>query len=149
MRARHDARGFTLLEILIVVMIVGLLMSFVATRFLSRTTEAKIRLAETQLRQLQQALELYKLDNGRYPTHEQGLDALAHEPTSEPVPRHYPSGGYLETKQLRDPWDNPVQYSIPGEHNAHSYDLFSYGPDGTEGGEGENKDIVNWEEVTG
>ncbi len=141
-------RGFTLLEILIVVMIVGLLMSFVATRFLSRTTEAKIQLAETQLRQLQQALELYKLDNGRYPTHEQGLDALVHEPTSEPLPKHYPAGGYLETKQLQDPWQNPVQYLFPGEHNAHSYDLFSFGPDGTEGGEGENEDIVNWEAST-
>jgi general secretion pathway protein G len=147
-RVRTHVAGFTLLEILIVVMIVGLLMSFVATRFLSRTTEAKIQLAETQLRQLQQALELYKLDNGRYPTAEQGLDALVHEPAAEPRPKRYPPGGYLEGKQLRDPWDNPVQYLIPGQHNAHSYDLFSYGPDGTEGGEGENQDIVNWE-VTG
>jgi general secretion pathway protein G len=144
-RSENRELGFTLLEILIVVMIVGLLMSFVATRFLSRTTEAKISLAETQLRQLQQALELYKLDNGRYPTLDQGLDALVSEPAAEPRPRHYPPGGYLEAKQLMDPWDNPVQYTIPGQHNEHSYDLFSFGPDGTEGGEGENQDIVNWD----
>ncbi|MFQ5515638.1 MAG: type II secretion system major pseudopilin GspG [Myxococcota bacterium] len=137
--------GFTLMEILVVVLIIGLLTTVLATNLLNRADEAKIQLAETQLRQLEQQLEMYKLDNGRYPTEEQGLEALVRAPSSEPQPRHYPRGGYVRPDALRDPWDQPYQYRQPGQHNTHSFDLFSFGPDGLEGGTGENADIANWE----
>ncbi len=137
--------GFTMLEILIVVTIIGALMAIVANRFLSRQVDAKISLTATQLRQLEQALELYRLDNGRYPTTEQGLRALAREPSAGPTPKRYPPGAYVEARLLRDPWDGDFQYLLPGEHNAHAFDLYSYGPDGQEGGESLDADIVNWD----
>ena len=144
MKQRRQA-GFTMLEILIVVTIIGALMAIVANRFLSRQVDAKVSLTTTQLRQLEQALELYRLDNGRYPTTEQGLRALAREPTSAPAPRRYPPGAYVEARLLRDPWDQEFHYMLPGEHNAHAFDLYSYGPDGQEGGEALDADIVNWD----
>lgn len=137
--------GFTLLEILVVVMIIGLLMSVIASRFIGRAQEAQVTLAGTQLRQLEQALEMYRLDNGRYPSESQGLEALVREPTSEPLPRSYPPGGYVRSDSILDPWGSSYQYNSPGEHNSYSFDLFSFGPDGVAGGESENSDIVNWE----
>jgi len=144
MKQRRQA-GFTMLEILIVVTIIGALMAIVANRFLSRQVDAKISLAATQMRQLEQALELYRLDNGRYPTTEQGLRALAREPSTGPTPKRYPPGAYVEARLLKDPWDVEFNYVLPGDHNAHSFDLYSYGPDGEEGGEAVNADIVNWD----
>ena len=143
-RAREPA-GFTMLEILIVVTIIGALMAIVANRFLDRQVDAKISLTRTQIHQLEQALELYRLDNGRYPTTEQGLLALVREPSSEPAPRRYPPGAYLSAKLIRDPWEQKFQYALPGAHNAHAFDLYSFGPDGQEGGESLNADIVNWD----
>lgn len=145
-RASEDRRsGFTMLEILIVVTIIGALMAIVANRFLDRQVDAKVSLAATQLRQLEQALELYRLDNGRYPTSEQGLAALVREPTSGPTPKRYPPGAYVSAKLILDPWQQEFQYTLPGEHNAHAFDLFSFGPDGQPGGEALNADIVNWD----
>ncbi|MFQ5697479.1 MAG: type II secretion system major pseudopilin GspG [Myxococcota bacterium] len=135
-------KGFTLIEILVVVLIIGLLTTILATNLLGRADEAKIQLATTQLRNLERSLELYKIDNGRYPTQDQGLDALVHEPSTEPLPRHYPRGGYLRSDALTDPWGVPFRYRQPGERNPYSFDLYSLGPDGVEGGDG---DIVNWE----
>ncbi len=143
-RAREPA-GFTMLEILIVVTISGALMAIVANRFLDRQVDAKISLTRTQIHQLEQALELYRLDTGRYPTTEQGLRALVREPSSEPAPRRYPPGAYLSAKLIRDPWEQEFQYALPGAHNAHAFDLYSFGPDGQEGGESLNADIVNWD----
>ncbi len=143
-RAREPA-GFTMLEILIVVTIIGALMAIVANRFLDRQVDAKISLTRTQIHQLEQALELYRLDNGRYPTTELGLRALVREPSSEPAPRRYPPGAYLSAKLIRDPWEQEFQYELPGAHNAHAFDLYSFGPDGQEGGESLNADIVNWD----
>ena len=137
--------GFTLLEILVVVMIIGMLMAVIANRFLGRAQEAQVTLAATQLRQIEQALEMYRLDNGRYPTEEQGLRALVREPESEPAPRNYPPGGYLKSDGIRDPWSLEYEYIVPGQYNSHSFDLFSYGPDGAEGGEAQDADIVNWD----
>ncbi len=137
--------GFTMLEILIVVTIIGALMAIVANRFLDRQVDAKISLAHTQMHQLEQALELYRLDNGRYPTTEQGLRALVREPSAEPTPRRYPPGAYLSAKLIRDPWEQKFQYALPGAHNAHAFDLYSFGPDGQEGGESLDADIVNWD----
>lgn len=144
-RAVREQSGFTMLEILIVVTIIGALMAIVANRFLDRQVDAKISLASTQMRQLEQALELYRLDNGRYPTTEQGLGALVREPSTGPTPRRYPPGAYVSAKLIRDPWEEDFQYEIPGEHNAHAFDLFSYGPDGKQGGDAVNADIVNWD----
>jgi general secretion pathway protein G len=141
----REPSGFTMLEILIVVTIIGALMAIVANRFLDRQVDAKISLAHTQMRQLEQALELYRLDNGRYPTTEQGLRALVRQPISEPAPRRYPPGAYLSAKLIRDPWEGEFQYTLPGAHNAHAFDLYSFGPDGLEGGETVNADIVNWD----
>jgi general secretion pathway protein G len=137
--------GFTLLEIMVVVLIIGMLMAVIAPRIFSRFGKAKIDIARVQVTQLAQQLELYKLDNGHYPTNEQGLDALVHEPTSEPRARQYPAGGYITSKALIDPWQNPFHYERPGKNNPQSYDLYSYGDDGTAGGEGDNADIGNWE----
>jgi len=140
--------GFTLLEIMIVVMIIGLLMTAIATQLLGRAQQAQVELAATQMQQIVQSLELYRLDNGRYPTTEQGLDALVSEPTSEPAPRRWSAGGYAKRKLLKDPWGEGYQYANPGTHNERTFDLYSYGPDGREGGEGPDADIVNWDTET-
>ena len=141
--ARND--GFTLLEIMVVVLIIGMLMALIAPRILGRFTQAKVDIARMQVSRLGQSLELYKLDNGQYPTAEQGLDALVHEPTSEPRARRYPAGGYVGVDSLKDPWQNPYHYERPGRNNPSSYDLYSYGDDGAPGGDGQNADIGNWE----
>lgn len=143
--SRHCEAGFTLIEILIVVLIIGMLAAIITTNLIGRTEGAKIQLAATQIRQLEQSLEMYRLDNGRYPTSDQGLAALVREPDSEPRPRRYPPGGYVKRDALTDPWGAPYQYSAPGDQNTHSFDLFSYGPDGIEGGEDTNADITNWD----
>jgi general secretion pathway protein G len=141
--------GFTLIEILVVVLIIGLLAGVLATNLFSRAEGAKVTLAQTQVRQLEQALEMYRLDNGRYPSAEQGLVALVVEPSSEPRPRRYPPGGYVKRDTIIDPWGLEYEYRIPGTHNSHSYDLMSLGADGVEGGEGSNGDVVNWDTAAG
>lgn len=144
----RSSAGFTLLEILIVVMLIGMLMAAVATQLFGRAQQAQVDLAGTQLHQLEQSLELYKIDNGRYPTNEQGLEALVREPQTEPRPRRYSPGGYVKARMLSDPWGMTYQYQVPGAHNERSFDLFSFGPDGVAGGEAENADIVNWDTGT-
>ena len=138
-------QGFTLLEIMVVVLIIGMLMALIAPRIFSRFGQAKVDIAKMGVTQLSQQLELYKLDNGQYPTTEQGLDALVHEPTTEPRPKRYPPGGYVNADSLMDPWRNPYHYDRPGKNNPSSYDLYSYGDDGQPGGDGQNADIGNWE----
>ena len=137
--------GFTLIEIMIVVMIVGLLMTTIATQLIGRAQRAQVDLARTRMLQVEQALELYRLDNGRYPTTQQGLLALAEEPTSEPLPRRYSPGGYTNRDLLEDPWGAPYQYEYPGINNGRGFDLHSYGPDGVQGGTDDDADIVNWD----
>jgi len=137
--------GFTLLEIMVVVLIIGLLMTVLATNVFRRLGGAQADIARLQVSKLSQQLELYKLDNGSYPTAEQGLDALVHEPTGEPRPRRYPEGGYVTSKDLLDPWQNPFKYERPGKNNARSFDLYTYGADGQPGGDGENGEVGNWE----
>ncbi len=142
---RVKQAGFTMLEILIVVTIIGALMAIVANRFLDRQVDAKVSLAGTQMLQLEQALELYRMDNGRYPTSDQGLEALVREPSTGPTPKRYPPGAYVSANLLLDPWQETFHYRLPGDHNQHAFDLFSFGPDGQEGGESLNADIVNWD----
>ncbi|MCP5068696.1 MAG: type II secretion system major pseudopilin GspG [bacterium] len=139
--------GFTFLEIMVVVIIIGLLTTLVASNVISRGEQAKISIAKAQIQKLAQALELYRLDNGRYPTSEQGLQALITEPQSDPRPRRYPAGGYARPGDLSDPWAMEFKYVAPGTRNAHSYDIISYGPDGVEGGDADNADFGNWDEL--
>jgi len=135
--------GFTLVEILVVVVILGLLATLVIPRVVGRGEEAKRTAALVQIRSIEQALELYKLDNGFYPSTEQGLEALVTRPSGSPEPQNYRDGGYMKKIPL-DPWGRPYVYRCPGEHGET--DILSFGPDGEEGGEGKNRDITNWEE---
>ena len=141
---RTKQNGFTLLEIIIVVFILSLLAAIVAPKIIGRTDDARIAEAKLQIRNFETALKLFKLDNGFYPSTEQGLQALIEKPTIGQVPPKYRDGGYLEQKKIPlDPWGNPYIYVCPGIHG--DYDLFSYGADGKEGGEGKDADIKSWE----
>ena len=135
-------RGFTLVEILVVVVILGLLATLVVPRVVGRGEEAKRTATLVQIREIEQALDLFKLDNGFYPTTEQGLQALIEKPSISPEPRRFREDGYMK-KIPQDPWGGDYIYRSPGDHDE--YDLFSAGPDGEEGGEGKNADITSWE----
>jgi len=132
----YSSRGFTLIEIMVVVFILGLLVTLVAPRVMCRTDEAKRTKAAADLRAVQQALNLYRLDNGGYPTTDQGLQALVTKPQSGTIPRRWNSEGYLEKVQT-DPWGHPYIYISNGDH----YTLKSFGADGEEGGEGKYADL--------
>ena len=147
-RPRGD-RGFTLLEILIVITILGILASLVAVRIMDRPGEARVTKAQLDIKSLENALKLFKLDNAFYPSTDQGLRALVEVPTVGRVPQKWREGGYLEKETLpKDPWNNDYLYLSPGVHNK-DFDLWSYGADGEEGGEGEDRDVTNWEEKQG
>lgn len=136
-----DNKGFTLIEIMVVVVILGILAALIVPRIMSRPDEARVGKAKADLNAISSALELYRLDNFSYPTTDQGLEALVKQPSSEPLPKNWKEGGYLE-RTPSDPWGNPYQYLMPGEHGE--YDLYSWGADGHPGGEGINQDIGNW-----
>lgn len=123
---RNRQQGFTLIEIMVVVVILGILAAVVVPRIMSRPEEARITKTKQDIRALETALDLYKLDNFNYPTTEQGLEALVTTPTSPPVPKRYREEGYLK-KVPNDPWQNPYQFLNPGEHGT--IDIFSLGPD--------------------
>jgi general secretion pathway protein G len=142
-KGRRLQRGFTLVEIMVVVVIIGILGALVVPKLLGRTGEARATAARTDIATLMQALKLYKLDNQRYPTTEQGLQALVQKPTSGPAANGWKSGGYLE-KLPKDPWGNPYQYLSPGIHGE--VDVFSFGADGVAGGTGEDADVGSWEQ---
>jgi general secretion pathway protein G len=135
-------RGFTLVEIMVVVVIIGILGALVVPKLISRTGEARITAAKTDISQLMQSLKLYKLDNQRYPTTEQGLKALVEKPTSGPAANGWKTGGYVDKVQ-NDPWGNPYQYLSPGVKGE--IDIFSLGADGQPGGTGDDADIGNWD----
>jgi general secretion pathway protein G len=137
------ARGFTLIEIMVVVTILGILAALIVPRVVGRTDDARVAAAKQDIAQLMQALKLYRLDNGRYPTNEQGLQSLVERPTVEPVPSNWKQGGYLDSSTLhKDPWGNPYQYLNPGLHGE--VDVMSFGRDGQPGGEGPDADIGSW-----
>ena len=138
---RRKAGGFTLIEIMVVVVILGILAAVVVPRIMDRPDDARIAKARQDVRALQSALELYRLDNYQYPSTQQGLEALVREPSGDPPARNWKQGGYINNLPT-DPWGNDYQYVQPGEHG--DYDVFSYGADGREGGEGVNADIGNW-----
>lgn len=136
-------RGFTLIEILVVIIVLGMLAALVGPRILGRVSEAKGATARTQIELLGLALDSYRLDNGRYPTSEQGLVALNETPAREPLPPNW-RGPYLRKTIPVDPWGRPYVYRSPGESNPAAYDLFSLGRDGQPGGSDEDADIQSW-----
>lgn len=137
-------KGFTLLEILIVITILGILASLIAIRVMDRPGEARAMKAQIEINTLENALKLFKLDNAFYPSTDQGLQALVEEPTTGRIPGKWREGGYLEKGVVpKDPWGNDYIYLSPGVQNR-DFDLWSYGADGEEGGEGEDADITNW-----
>lgn len=136
-----NQKGFTLIEIMVVVVILGILAGIVVPRLLDQPEKARRTAAATQIRSFEEALGIFKLENGFYPTTEQGLEALVVKPTIGRIPSHYKEGGYIKKIPL-DPWGEPYVYLSPGAHG--DFDLFSYGPDSESGGEGENADIANW-----
>ena len=138
--ATRRSRGFTLIEIMVVVIIIGLLAAVVVPQFLGRVDDARIAKAKQDIQATETALTLFKLDNFRYPTTEQGLNALVQKP-ADPEIRNYPAGGYLK-RLNKDPWGRDYQYAFPGSQGE--YDLFTFGADGQSGGEGANADIGNW-----
>ena len=137
-------KGFSFLELMVVVVILGILATYIAPRFMGRTDDAKAVKAKVDILAIETALKLYKLDNGDYPTTEQGLAALVEKPSTEPVPLNWKEKGYLEKARVPvDPWGKEYLYLSPGVHD--DYDLISYGADGVQGGEGKNKDVNSWD----
>lgn len=146
---RQRDTGFTLIEIMAVVLIIGLLGGIVGTVVFRQIDKAKVTTAKIQLKSFEQALDAYRMDNGRYPSTEQGLDALVHKPAGDPVPKRWAPEGYLSGGKVPlDPWDNPYQYASPGTHNPYSFDLWSYGADGAPGGTENDADVGNWTDET-
>lgn len=137
--------GFTLLEILIVITILGILTSLVAVKIMDRPGQARTMKARLDIQTMENALKLFRIDNSFYPSSEQALHALVELPSTGRIPEHWRKGGYIEKNQVpKDPWGNEYLYLSPGVHNE-DFDLWSYGADGEEGGEGEDADISNWE----
>ncbi len=134
--------GFTLIEIMVVVIILSILAGIIIPRIAGRPEEARRTKAVVQMKQIEGALNLFKIDNGFYPTTDQGLEALITPPTTGEEPQNFMEGGYMK-KLPNDPWGNPYAYLSPGEHG--DFDLISFGADGEEGGEGRDADIGNWE----
>ena len=141
-RSRRRQRGFTLIEIMIVVVIIGLLAAVIMPQLLGRVDDARVAKAHQDIQAIETALTMYRLDNAKYPTTDQGLRALIVQPT-DPSIRHWRPGGYVQ-KASKDPWGNDYQYVSPGTHGGE-YDLYSLGADNQPGGEGVDADIGNWD----
>ncbi|MDD3620763.1 MAG: type II secretion system major pseudopilin GspG [Desulfobulbaceae bacterium] len=144
LRLLTDTRGFTLIEIMVVMVILGILAGLIVPRIMDRPEAARRTKAAIQIQSIEQALKLYKLDNGIYPTTEQGLQALVEPPSVGRLAKRWREDGYLEKGRVpKDPWGYDFVYISPGLHG--DFDLMSYGPDGEPGGEGNDADINNWE----
>jgi len=137
----HHPKGFTLIEVMVVMVILGLLVAIVAPSILGRGDEARVTVTKTQIKEISNALDLYKLDNYNYPSTEQGLQALVTKPSGFPEAKNWNPNGYMK-RLPEDPWGHKYQYVSPGVNGP--FDLYSFGADGKEGGEGKNADIGNW-----
>lgn len=136
-------QGFTLIEIMVVIVILALLAALVGPKLIGRADDAKITDTRVQIKNIETALKLYKMDTGAYPSTEQSLNALITPPTTGIIPKNYKEGGYLESKKVpKDPWGNDYIYLAPGEHG--DYAICSFGGDGVKGGEKNGADICNW-----
>ncbi len=140
LKNKNRGRGFTLLELLVVLVIIGLLAGIVGPRLLKNVSKSEITTAKAQIDSLGKALDQYRLDVGHYPASQEGLSVLTMRPANE---ANW-NGPYLKKSVPLDPWGMPYQYKFPGEHNTEDYDLSSFGPDKASGGEKENDDIGNW-----
>lgn len=139
-KQRHAQGGFTLIELMIVVAILGLLAYVLVPRIMERPEEARRIRAQVDIKTIESALKLYRIDNGAYPTTEQGLSALIKKPDGEPIPKNWREGGYLEGAAIKDPWGNPFEYTSPG-NDGSDFEIISYGYDGKQGGTGRDADI--------
>ena len=143
-RIKSNSSGFTLIELMVVIVILGILAGLIIPRIMGRPEEAKQLKAKMQIESLETTLKLYKLDNGMYPDTEQGLQALIEQPETGALPKNWRKGGYLEKGRVpKDPWGNDFAYLSPGAHG--DYDIISYGADGVPDGEDKNRDINSWE----
>ncbi|WP_317932525.1 type II secretion system major pseudopilin GspG [Halioxenophilus sp. WMMB6] len=142
MKRLHRQQGFSLIEIMVVLVIMGLLIGIVAPRVLDNIGKANYGRLFADFKSIETALQTYRLDNYVYPSSEQGLGALVEKPSLDPVPRKYRESGYLP-KMPKDPWGRDYLYLSPGE--SHEFEIFSYGADGVPGGEGDNRDVNNWD----
>ncbi|MEE1895490.1 type II secretion system major pseudopilin GspG [Pseudomonas otitidis] len=142
MKSSRLQRGFTLIEIMVVVVILGILAALVVPQVMNRPDQAKITVAKGDIKAVGAALDMYKLDNFAYPSTQQGLEALVKKPSGNPQPKNWNKDGYLKRLPV-DPWGNPYQYLAPGTKG--SYDLYSFGADGKEGGTDADADIGNWD----
>ena len=137
--------GFTLIEIMAVVLIIGLLSTLVGIAIFPQIDKSRVNAARAQLKMLAAALETFRMDSARFPSTDQGLEALIIEPADA---RNYQAGGYLRERRVPDdPWGNPYLYEFPGQNNPHAYDIWSWGADGEAGGSGVDADIGNWRET--
>jgi len=139
---QYKQRGFTLIEIMVVVVILGILAALVVPQVMNRPDQAKVTVAKGDIKAIGAALDMYKLDNYSYPSTQQGLDALVEKPGGNPQPKNWNRDGYLK-RVPKDPWGNEYQYLSPGTEGQ--YDLYSYGADGKQGGSDLNADIGNWD----
>lgn len=137
----RNRRGFTLIELMIVIVIIGILATLLMPRIMERPEEARRVKAKTDIKAIESALKLYKIDNGVYPTTEQGIEALLKKPETTPVPRKWREGGYLDgTSVPKDPWNNPYYYTSPAQ-DGKDFEIISYGHDGEPGGSGRSSDV--------
>nr|WP_218649017.1 type II secretion system major pseudopilin GspG [Pseudomonas taiwanensis] len=139
---RRSQSGFTLIEIMVVVVILGILAALVVPQVMNRPDQAKVTVAKGDIKAIGAALDMYKLDNFAYPSTQQGLEALVSRPSGNPPPKNWNKDGYLKKLPI-DPWGNPYQYLSPGSKGT--YDLYSLGADGKEGGSDNDADIANWD----
>lgn len=137
-------KGFTIIEILVVIVILGILGTLLVPKIMNKPDEARVTKAKMDIKAIQSALKIYKLENGIYPTTEQGLDALIKKTDIEPIPNNFKKGGYVEADNMKDPWGRDFVYRSPGEDDR-DFEIISYGADGKEGGEDFKADIKSFE----